>query len=515
MSTLGKIHAEVINIYNTYNTPELHDKILEFIQKDLTDKLESFLERKKRNEILEINSNAYINDFIVNSEMSYVFIPNSEIFISYNGEHFKLINESEILHEILSGISQHKDLLPWKYKIKNLIMKSIKEKTLFDIIPESHTIQFVLNHITPLILDTKEEAKYFLTVLGDNILKKNSDYTHLADLQTRDFITNLEENVFHFFKNSYHINTTFKYNWHEHPYNKCRVFHFTKSTSSPSCWRSFIKYHILDIIAVAVHYSNRYNSSEEYILSKFRGNPKLARVLFLKDQTTETLIHRFIEDKIVLVSDLTIKIGWKEMYFIWKMWLLDNEMPHIMFKNTIKEEISKLLTYYPDEKSFGGATSNQLLFITNLKEFWTENIKTSQTDEFEISELCDIYNTWLEEKHTGENGTITEKNMETLLEHFYSIKIEDTKIIKNLSCVLWDKQGEMKIIIEDIKLSYKFYPGMYEKSIQNIYMEYCMKAKNKFDYKTVSKKYFEKYINQVIPDKYIQKKRILNDFWIN
>ena len=79
MSTLGKIHAEVINIYNTYNTPELHDKILEFIQKDLTDKLESFLERKKRNEILEINSNAYINDFIVNSEMSYVFIPNSEI----------------------------------------------------------------------------------------------------------------------------------------------------------------------------------------------------------------------------------------------------------------------------------------------------------------------------------------------------------------------------------------------------------------------------------------------------
>ena len=73
----------------------------------------------------------------------------------------------------------------------------------------------------------------------------------------------------------------------------------------------------------------------------------------------------------------------------------------------------------------------------------------------------------------------------------------------------------MKIIIEDIKLSYKFYPGMYEKSIQNTYMEYCMKAKNKFDYKTVSKNYFEKYINQVIPDKYIKKKRILNDYWIN
>ena len=127
MTDLGKMHDELINISNTYNTPELHSKMLEFIQRDLPDKLESFLERKKRNEILEINSNAYINDFIVNSDVSYMFIPNSEIFIIYNGKHFKIINESEILHEILSGISQHKNLVRWKYKIKNLIMKSIKK----------------------------------------------------------------------------------------------------------------------------------------------------------------------------------------------------------------------------------------------------------------------------------------------------------------------------------------------------------------------------------------------------
>ena len=221
--SLGEINEEIFSIFSTYKGLDLRSKMLDFIRKDLRDKMESLLEKQRRLENLELNSNAYINDFLVNSETHYMYIPNSEIFISYNGEEFKIINESEILHEILSGISQDKTLVPWKYKIKNLIMKSIKDRSIFDIIPESHTIQFVLNHITPLLLDTKEEAKFFLALLGDSILKKNLDMIHLIDLHTKEFITALEENVFHHFKHAYHINTTFKYNWHEHPYEKCFV----------------------------------------------------------------------------------------------------------------------------------------------------------------------------------------------------------------------------------------------------------------------------------------------------
>ena len=58
--------------------------------------------------------------------MQYFYISNSDIFISYNGEEFKLINESELLHQILTGISQNKTLLPWKQKIKIKIIKIIK-----------------------------------------------------------------------------------------------------------------------------------------------------------------------------------------------------------------------------------------------------------------------------------------------------------------------------------------------------------------------------------------------------
>ena len=58
MSRLGRINDEILSVYNTYNTPELHDKILEFLQKDLPDKMESYLEKKRRFENLELSSSA-------------------------------------------------------------------------------------------------------------------------------------------------------------------------------------------------------------------------------------------------------------------------------------------------------------------------------------------------------------------------------------------------------------------------------------------------------------------------
>ena len=126
--SLLKINEEISNLYDIYNDDECHEKLLEYIQKDLSDKMLSFWERRERNKNLTNLSNLYINDFFVNNEKQYFYISNSEIFISYNGEEFKLVNESEILHEILSGISQNnKVLLPWKHKIK-LSIKSALNK---------------------------------------------------------------------------------------------------------------------------------------------------------------------------------------------------------------------------------------------------------------------------------------------------------------------------------------------------------------------------------------------------
>ena len=62
----------------------------------------------------------------------------------------------------------------WKFKIKTNIIKIIKESCLFSTIPESETIQYILNNIYPNIFKTKNHIKHFLTIVGDNILGKQS-----------------------------------------------------------------------------------------------------------------------------------------------------------------------------------------------------------------------------------------------------------------------------------------------------------------------------------------------------
>ena len=509
--SLLKINEEILNLYNIYDDDECRIKLLEYIQKDLNEKMLTFWERRERHENLKKLSDEYINDFLVNNDTQYLYISNSDIFLSYNNETFKLVNESEILHQILTGISKNKTLLPWKQRVKTSIMKIIKEQHIFDIIPESYTIQYVLDQITPLLLQTKNEAKYFLTILGDNILKKNTNIFHIVNNRSKDFITALEENVYHYFKNYYHVNTTFKFNWHDHDYKNCRILNFNKSVKNSSYWRSFIKYHILDIMSVAVHYSKRYGNSDDYILSKKEDYPSIKNILYLSTTSKNDIIDDFINSMIIKVENKDVCMSFNELLYIWKIYLINKNLPNIMFHREIKELLTDRIKNNDD--NYLGITSPYQSFIKNLNQFWRENI-TNGDNEFEISELCDIYKLWLKNNKIKDKN-IEEDNILTLIKHFFKCDIEDNKIIKNIDCKLWDKIDEMNVVIGDIKISYNFSPGTFNKSIQNIYEEYCTRAKNKFNFNIVSKKYFEKYITKIIPKKYLIGRIISNDFWIN
>lgn len=508
--SLLKINEEISNLYDLYNDDECREKLLEFIQKDLSEKMLGFWERRERHDNLKKMSDFHINNFLVNYETQYFYIPNSEIYISYNDEHFKIINESELLHTILTGISQNKSLLPWKHKIKLSIIKQIKDKSLFDIIPESQTIQFVLNQITPLLLKTKEETKYFLTILGDNILKKNSDLFHIVDVSARELIDLLEDNAYHFFKNTYHINTTFKFNWHDHDYSKCRLLKFNPAVKNSAYWRSFIKYHILDIMVVAVHYSKRYGNSDEFILSKYQSIPSLTPILFLHSNTKEEIVSDFIDKSIISVNNPGVALNWKEMQYTWKVFLIKNNLPNIIFYKELKNILKQKLKV--ENELFTNVTSLYQNYIKDLQSFWKENI-VPDDNEFEVSELCELYEYWLKNTSKSKKSIINEGTMITLTEHFFDVKLENQKIFQNISCKLWNKQQEMKAIIENIRISINFSPDMFEKSIQNIYEEYCSRAKSQFNYRIVSKKYFEKYINKIIPSEFIIGKRISNEYW--
>jgi hypothetical protein len=99
---------------------------------------------------------------------------NKNSFYYYDNITYKLIKEDNIQHKLLSSISKDRTLMDWKYRTKINIIKQIKSRSLWKSIPESITIQNVLNLLYPSIFSCKDHAKYFLTLIGDNILKKNT-----------------------------------------------------------------------------------------------------------------------------------------------------------------------------------------------------------------------------------------------------------------------------------------------------------------------------------------------------
>ena len=73
-------------------------------------------EEKKRN--LETQKNSFINNFIYSGVEEYFYLRIADIFINYDGEHFKIINGSDLVAKILKTINLNKELRIKKQPIK-------------------------------------------------------------------------------------------------------------------------------------------------------------------------------------------------------------------------------------------------------------------------------------------------------------------------------------------------------------------------------------------------------------
>ena len=108
------------------------------------------------------------------SKHQYFYMPYNSIYYEYDGKTYKIVKDDDIHYQLLSTITDEGKLIQWKHKTKQNIIKKIKERTLFKSTPETYTIQNVLGFLQT-IFQTKTEAKYFLTIIGECILKKNNN----------------------------------------------------------------------------------------------------------------------------------------------------------------------------------------------------------------------------------------------------------------------------------------------------------------------------------------------------
>lgn len=459
-------------------------------------------DRVQRIEELTTEQDAFMQSFLTNNR--YFYASSTENFFYYDGLNYVSITEDEVLYNILSSISRDRQLMSWKYKTKSAIMKRIRENHVYSCIPESATIQSVLNVLSPAVFSSKNEAKYFLTVLGDNIMKKNESLIHMMDPAAKLMISSLNSMCQIWF--GANLNQSFKYKYHQdHLYSNIRLL-----TASGNIDKSWTQTSIgLDLLFVACHYSNRYSSSDIY-LSKYSNDDTLIdKTFYLKSISPETLLTTFMKEYItVSPTESSAEITWKNMLYLWKHFLESKQLPNVVLTGKVKSFMSQQLeaNYDIETDVFKGISSKYLPTVCQFLKFWEETMIPDETElEIEISELATLFKQW------NHSGNITEKQVVNILKHFFpDLEIDQEKYIYKMRSKLWDKQVDIMLAMDDMKDK----TGAQSVSTYDAYVYYCNYMNgntNEFDGNAkqkrrsgsgtmvpipllVSKQYFDKYM---------------------
>ena len=496
----------------------------------LQQKCDVRIQRVERRKTLEETSDEFIREFINSS--SYFYNQNIDLFFIYQNNTYKIINEDEIEHDIRTTITnqQTPELTIWKYKIKNQIIKKIKERDLLSCIPESETIQRVLNALTPFVFKTKDSAKYFLTIIGDILLKKNTN-TYFISNKAKQFISDLSEESYALFGTS-NMTNHFKFKFYEHKYEDCRILDIVENIisfpfynhneglkmglshsmsssslsnlvvglsnsgmSTPTAHSynhghghstNFIqKQSMIDLFCVAAHYSTRFTSADSFIEKMCKDQSIKEHAFYLKNITDDDIISRFISSTMEPCKG--VHITWKNMLYLWKIFIEEEKIPNVFFTNVLKKHIMKRIEYTSSEDGDGGATSNHtsdditpitgdsgeigeihdnkeiflnmtskhLPIVSKFMLFWNENITCSHNEiELEIDELSTLFLNYGNVYHGNQKNiqTITDQTILGFIRHFLpDICIEEDKYLMNIGCKLWDKKQEILHGIDEFK----------------------------------------------------------------
>jgi len=500
-------------------------------------------ERIQRMEDLTIEQYSFIESFMVSNH--YFYVASTEQFFIYDGLNYRVQNEDDIIHHVLSSISKDRQLLCWKQRTKNYAMKRIKENNLLKSVPESETIQMVLDALYPSLFATKAEAKYFLCILGDSIFKKNTELVHFMDAKSKNFIREL--NVLCQLLIGCNLSSTIRHKYHEHDYSACRFLKINNVVQSENTWMPIKTYMALDLICVACHYSIRYKSSDEFILNSSNDPTLVDNVFYLKNTTPDALVNLFITDYLQIkkgqrsssfgdqVNDAsdnvyvrTPQISWRDMQYLWKQFLDSKQLPAVVFQQTLKPLLTNKMSEFYSESldSFIGISCKHLPLIQKFLHFWEETIVCEECgqNEYEIGEICFLLKKWGEDRNdVGKN--MNDKQILDLLSYFFpNIEIEKDKYIYNIKCTLWDKHADVQIGLEQLKaqLQNKYNESPHPIiqttiiSIYDAYKFYCKFAMNlrNTTEQIVSKSYFEKYVLENM-EEYVVESKYISVEWLS
>ncbi len=484
----------VKELYEKYkdNKP-LYEKLITNITQTLPEMLKNtdnaIAEREKRRSYLECESDTFIRTFMHNNK--YYYHTTTEMFFEYTNDTFSIIKEDDIQHKILTSVSSNKNLLDWKYKLKVNILKKIKDRDIFSCIPESSTIQNVIKRVSQTLVLNRVAAKYFLTIIGDVLLKKDN-HIYFISPKTKTFLKELS-NLSCIMFGTPNLFNIFKFKYYDHKLSDCRIVKCREFVDIDSWIPYFKKTNALDLFCVAAHYSNRFENADTYLLEHSKDETLQNYSMFFKKNTEDDIVNLFMNSNIESSDECSI--SWKNMFYLWKQYISTQMIPNMFFTANLKNKLIERMQYNSEDDKFMYVTSKNLPNVIKFKTFWDEYIihDVENNEELEIDELCSLF-------YANTKQQIRENVLMDIVKHFYpDIQIEDDKYLLNINCKLWVKQLDISIFIKQYFLnnemndanSISSNDSTQDASINQLYEYYSSHCKNKF---IVSKRYFEKYI---------------------
>ena len=506
---------------NVYMTHRLETHLLN-LPNMLEQENKKYDERVSRFNELTLEKDNFHKVFL--SKHQYFYMPYNNIYYEYDGKTYKIIKDDDIHHRLLSTITDEGKLIQWKHKTKQNIIKNIKERSLFRSIPETYTIQNVLSFLQT-VFQTKTEAKYFLTVIGDCLLKKNTDFLMYFVSPTIKKIVSMIDSI-GYITTGNSIMNNFITKYHDsHKLSLYRLIKINETTNTLSyeIIKDVLNNIGIDLLCVATHYSEQYGYSDNYLKIKAENSVKDCIFYFVKNQL-ENVIDNFINQCVEHVSSDS-NITWKNMHYIWKLYLTSINIPNMIYSTQLQTILSSKLEHTLENNviNFTHITSKFLPNVSSFLSFWeTHMVVTNDIniddDEYEIDEISTLY------KNSDQKNTqISDANMIKMICHYFSPQVEiiDNKYITNVKCNLWSKQDD----INEILYSYKFNlnnmginPHLDLISFDDLYYSYktYFKAKGLVEQKIcpiVSKQFFEKYLTNQL-QQYIKFERFVSSEWL-
>ena len=455
-------------------------------------------ERRERNDALAAEQDSFIHSFL--GKHQYFYCPQTERFFYYDGAHYRTSKEDDVLHHVLSTITKDNAvLMPRKPQTKVYVMKRVKESNPLKSIPESETIQSVLDDLSPSIFQTKTAAKYFLCVVGDHLLKKTDETTHVyfAASKAKEYLKELGMLGQIYF--GVHATASFKHKYHGHAYKTIRLL---KISDAAAAWRSILMTNALDVFCVAAHYSNRYESADNYLEHHSDDMDLIDYAMYFRGKTAECIVGDFTKQFFRVCNKMDTdakgeapRITTATMEYMWRKYLKERQYPTVLSQAVFLTALKSIFEFYYDatDDVFSGIVNPSIQTVEKFQRFWSEHLTVDLSSanplmEYEIGELTALY------REDTKDRRMNDSQMLDLIRFYYpDVQIVDNKYIQGVCCDSWNKQEELAAFFEpffreDRSSIISFYDA-YRIYVSRVDAEVPGKRR-----RVISKAYFEKYI---------------------